>query len=104
VRTEGLSSTSNCVQCHVFRKQEELFAASDFRGLAQHFTKADRHYPGAPPVIPHRVFMRENCTSCHSGPVARPEIRCSHPLRANCRQCHVPVLEASTATLVHLPL
>jgi cytochrome c-type protein NapB len=103
-RTEGLSSTSNCVQCHVFRKEEELFAESDFRGLAQHFTKADRLYAGAPPVIPHRVFMRENCTSCHSGPVARPEIRCSHPQRANCRQCHVPVHEPSTAQLTPVPL
>jgi len=94
-KTEGLSATSNCQQCHVFRRQEEVFAESDFRGVAQQFAKADRLYPGAPPVIPHRVFMRENCTSCHSGPVARPEIRCSHPQRVNCRQCHVPVLEPS---------
>lgn len=89
-RTAGLSETSNCRQCHVFRRGEETFVETDFQGLRQQFAKADRLYPGAPPVIPHRVFMRENCTSCHSGPVARPEIRCSHPLRANCRQCHVP--------------
>lgn len=94
-KTEGLSSTSNCQQCHVFRRQEAVFAESDFAGLKQHFTKADRLYPGAPPVIPHRVFMRENCNSCHSGPISRPEIRCSHPQRANCRQCHVPVVEDS---------
>lgn len=95
-KTEGLSSTSNCQQCHVFRRQEAVFAESDFAGLKQQFAKADRLYPGAPPVIPHRVFMRENCASCHSGPIARPEIRCSHPQRANCRQCHVPVVAAST--------
>jgi hypothetical protein len=37
--------------------------------------------------------MRENCNSCHADPASRPEIRCSHPLRANCRQCHVPADE-----------
>jgi nitrate reductase cytochrome c-type subunit len=94
-RTEGLSATSNCQQCHVFQREKEVFAESDFEGLAQTFVKADRLYPGAPPVIPHRVFMRENCLSCHSGPVARPEIRCTHPQRTHCRQCHVPVTEPS---------
>jgi hypothetical protein len=87
-QTAGLSATSHCQQCHVFRKTEQAFAESDFCGLPQQFAKAERLYPGAPPVIPHRVFMRENCTSCHAGPVARQEIRCSHPTRANCRQCH----------------
>jgi cytochrome c-type protein NapB len=88
-KTAGLSATSHCQQCHVFRQQDELFAESDFQGLPQQLTKAERLYSGAPPIIPHRVFMRENCNSCHSGPVARAEIRCSHPQRANCRQCHV---------------
>jgi cytochrome c-type protein NapB len=90
-RTAGLSSTSNCQQCHAFRRLHAVFAESDFAGLAQRLAKGDRLYQGAPPVIPHRVFMRENCTSCHSGPAVRPEIRCTHPHRANCRQCHVPV-------------
>jgi cytochrome c-type protein NapB len=93
--TKGLGAAARCQQCHVFQRGEEVFRESDFAGLAQHFAKADRLYPGAPPVIPHRVFMRENCTSCHSGPAARPEIRCTHPQRANCRQCHVPVTAAS---------
>jgi cytochrome c-type protein NapB len=95
----GLSATSNCQQCHVFRQWEEVFAESDFAGLTQHFAKADRLYPGAPPVIPHRVFMRENCASCHTGPVARPEIRCTHPQRINCRQCHVPVMDPTAPAL-----
>jgi cytochrome c-type protein NapB len=94
-QTEGLSATSNCQQCHVFQRQASLFVETDFRGLQQELAKADRLYPGAPPVIPHRVFMRENCGACHSGPAARPEIRCSHPLRTNCRQCHVPVESSS---------
>jgi len=87
--TAGLGDTANCRQCHVFRRTDELFAETDFSGLPQKFTGGDRLYPGAPPVIPHRVFMRENCNACHSGPAARPEIRCTHPQRNNCRQCHV---------------
>lgn len=93
--TAGLSHTSNCRQCHVFRHQEQVFAESDFAGLRQQLTEADRLYRGAPPVIPHRVFMRENCNSCHSGQTARPEIRCTHAQRTNCRQCHVPGVTTS---------
>lgn len=87
--TAGLSETANCRQCHVFQRTDELFAETEFVGLAQTFTGGDRLYSTAPPVIPHRIFMRENCLACHSGPAAREEIRCSHPQRANCRQCHV---------------
>lgn len=102
--TAGLSGLSNCQQCHVFRRGEEVFVDSDFAGLAQAFARADRLYPGAPPVIPHPVFMRENCNSCHSGPTARPEIRCAHAQRTNCRQCHVPVREThSLPTLAQSP-
>ena len=43
-----------------------------------------------PPPIPHRLQMRENCLSCHSGPSGVMEIQTRHPERANCRQCHVP--------------
>lgn len=90
--TRGISGTSYCQQCHVFRRSESTFnnSPNDFSGLSQHFVPAERLYPGAPPVIPHRVFMRENCASCHSGPAARLEIVCRHIQRANCRQCHVP--------------
>jgi cytochrome c-type protein NapB len=96
--TKGVSGTSYCQQCHVFRHDDQSFRKldSDFVGLAQHFVPSDRLYPGAPPVIPHRIFMRENCTSCHSGPAARPEIVCKHTQRVNCRQCHVPVAAEST--------
>lgn len=54
----------------------------------------------APPTIPHKTFMRENCTACYSGAAAREEIRTPHPERSRCRQCHVPTLtraEFSTA-------
>jgi cytochrome c-type protein NapB len=104
-QTAGLSADSHCQQCHVFRREVGVFAASDFQGLPQRFAKADRLYPGAPPVIPHEVFMRENCTSCHGGLAARAEIRCSHPKRANCRQCHVPGSEPASPPkfAAHLP-
>jgi len=87
--TRGLSATAKCRQCHVFQRTEELFAQTDFIGLPPTFSGGDHLYPGAPAVIPHPVFMRENCNACHSGPAARPEIRCTHPERSNCRQCHV---------------
>jgi cytochrome c-type protein NapB len=41
----------------------------------------------APPQLPHRVFMRENCDSCH-GVNGRDPIRSSHPWRESCSQCH----------------
>jgi cytochrome c-type protein NapB len=110
VITKGLGGLSNCQQCHAFRSEETalLNEPNDFVGLQQTFRKADRSYAGAPPVIPHREFMRENCTSCHSGPAARLEIRCTHADRANCRQCHVPTVEsdaeaADNLTAISLP-
>src|SRR5688572_23424793 len=39
-RTSGLSGTRNCQQCHVFRRDGELFHENDFAGLSQHFAKA----------------------------------------------------------------
>ena len=89
LHTAGLSAMANCRQCHVFKNSTETFAESDFVGLAQTFGGGETMYEGAPPVIPHPVFMRENCRACHDGPSARPEIRCSHVGRVNCRQCHV---------------
>lgn len=98
--TKGVSGTSYCQQCHAFRRDEKAFLdlENDFAGLTQRFAKAERLYPGAPPTIPHRLFMRENCTSCHSGPVARPEIICRHTERSHCRQCHVPRAAPSEQT------
>ncbi len=89
--TPGMSAHSRCEQCHVFRQTDEVFRANDFVGLAQDLRAGTRLYGGAPPVIPHRIQMRENCGACHTGPAAREEIRCSHPERSRCVQCHVPV-------------
>lgn len=79
----------NCRQCHLFQQSEDLFVASMFAGLPVTIRQGDRLFAGAPPTIPHSLLMRENCLACHSGPSARPEIRCTHPEQQNCRQCHV---------------
>ena len=46
-----------------------------------------RSYEGAPAVIPHTTWMRENCLSCH-GPGGSSALRTSHPSRQSCVQCH----------------
>lgn len=89
--TQGMSSLSRCRQCHVFTRTEGLFVENEFVGLRQDLRRGKRLNPFAPPTIPHKTFMRENCLACHSGPAAREEIRTSHPERALCRQCHVAV-------------
>ncbi len=95
-QTAGMSEFANCRQCHVFRSTDEVFQDSEFVGLAQDFRQGDRHFDGAPPVMPHSAFMRENCQACHTGPSAREQIRCSHPERINCTQCHVEDTSDST--------
>lgn len=87
-QVEYSGATANCRQCHVFERTDDLFVENAFLGL-RHPIRGDRFYEGAPPAIPHRTFMRETCLSCHSGPAARPEIRTTHPERANCKQCHM---------------
>lgn len=94
-RTAGLSAISRCEQCHVFRTTQAVFAANTFTGLRQDLRPGGRLYDGAPPVMPHPAFMRENCRACHTGPAARAEIVCDHPERLRCPQCHVQ--QATTA-------
>jgi len=79
-----------CAQCHVYRTTDAVFRASTFVGIPQDLAAGDRLYDGAPPRIPHPIFMREQCAACHTGETARKEILCSHPERVNCTQCHVP--------------
>lgn len=89
--TEEEGATSRCRQCHVPVLTDDLFSASGFVGLSQDLRPGSRLYPGAPPTIPHKILMRENCAACHQGPGARAQIVTSHPERVRCRQCHVPV-------------
>lgn len=87
--TTGMSAISRCQQCHVSRRGDGFFAETEFAGFAQDLRRGRRLHDLAPPVIPHKVFMRENCQACHTGPAAREEIRTTHPERTRCRQCHL---------------
>ena len=87
--TEKAGGTTRCRQCHVFVSDGSLFVASEYEPLKQDLRYGSRATRGAPPTIPHRTLMRENCVACHDGPGAREEIRTSHPERLRCRQCHV---------------
>lgn len=81
---------TNCTQCHVpqsdLKDDEQHWLANDFEGLATPM-QGDRAYPGAPPTIPHSVWMRDTCLSCH-GPNGQSALRSGHVWRANCLQCH----------------
>ena len=84
---------SMCTQCHAMEKEENEYVSTlgvlpenVFVGLAE-ARFGDRAYEGAPPVIPHAVFMRESCASCH-GVHGATGVRSTHPSRSNCRQCH----------------
>lgn len=92
---------SSCTQCHVeFHSgapfDSEPIAENEFRGLERSGV-GDRVYAGAPPTIPHTLWMRNDCLSCH-GLIARPGLRTTHPWLSNCVQCH-----ASSAELNHVP-
>ena len=96
--TLGMSAFSRCQQCHVFSVADGEFKGNTFAGLSQDLRRGARLNPFAPPTLPHKTFMRENCTACHSGPAAREEIRTDHPERPRCQQCHVPVTTRKTFT------
>ena len=96
--TAGMSAISRCTQCHVFSVTDEVFTANSFAGLRQDLRSGARLNALAPPTLPHKDFMRENCAACHSGPAAREEIRTTHPERVRCTQCHVPVATTTAFT------
>jgi len=77
----------SCVQCHVPVNDDKLFAESNFTGMGKPELN-QRAMMGSPPVIPHKIHMRETCLSCHSGPSAPSAIKTTHPERINCLQCH----------------
>ena len=83
---------ANCTQCHVESQAAELEKAplseNTFVGKPAPFG-GRRAWNGAPPVVPHAVFMRETCVSCH-GPGGAEPIRTTHAWRTNCLQCHAP--------------
>ena len=86
---------ASCTQCHVVAEApmpgptlapDATFATNTFVGLASPVA-GPRAWDIAPPVIPHRQFMRERCMSCH-GPNGRDAMRSTHPDRQQCVQCH----------------
>lgn len=84
----------SCVQCHVVaidpRPDVDTppILANDFVGVAAPHG-GERAWPGAPPTIPHRTWMRERCDSCH-GPRGALGMKSTHPWRQSCTQCHAP--------------
>ncbi len=96
-RTPAMSHPfmSSCTQCHAPSEGLDIAVRSGTTGLVvknefrgnKRSGKGQRAYPGAPPTLPHRVWMRQNCMSCH-GPGMPDAIVTSHPQRSNCLQCH----------------
>lgn len=98
--TAGMSALSRCEQCHVFSPEgPQPWRGNSFAGLRRDLRRGQRLHALAPPVIPHAVFMRENCQACHAGPAAREEIRTTHPERRNCQQCHVEQVTVASLSL-----
>lgn len=79
----------NCQQCHI-RADESIkpFRKNAFVGLKEP-AALSLPQPYGPPLIPHRVFMREDCLICHDDPTREEVIQTTHPERKNCQQCHV---------------
>jgi nitrate reductase cytochrome c-type subunit len=77
----------NCMQCHAMKTAQDNFRGIDWPSPKTPAIKR-ASLPGGPPPMPHKLDHRENCAACHTGPAAPLEIRCSHPERLNCIQCH----------------
>lgn len=87
---------ASCTQCHVAtRTAVTKTAPSSAAQAPNRFAAAgspshgERAYRGAPPVIPHSTWMREECLACH-GPAGAAGLHTRHPERQSCTQCHAP--------------
>ncbi len=78
-----------CMQCHVKPVTDELFTEIDWVSVMLPLLGRSA-LSGSPPPVAHSLQMRENCIACHVGPGTVVTIRVEHPMRGNCRQCHVP--------------
>jgi cytochrome c-type protein NapB len=90
VSLPGRGADDVCRQCHAPAAARAPAPAADWRAAAWP-RPVGRTPEGGPPPIPHDLQLRGNCLACHAGPSAVAEIRTTHPERADCRQCHVPV-------------
>jgi len=97
IRTPAMSHhyMSSCTQCHALSEGLSIVVRSGTTGLVvenkfdgnKSSGKGSRAFEGAPPTIPHRIWLRQNCSSCHG--VGMPDaIVTPHPQRSNCLQCH----------------
>lgn len=97
---------TNCQQCHAPAASSPfstvLAVHNTFEGLPAPF-EGPRAWPGAPPIVPHSTFMRDNCLACH-GPTALPGLRTTHPERQQCLQCHAPSAELNQAVVAQSTL
>jgi nitrate reductase cytochrome c-type subunit len=84
---------TNCNQCHL--PSAPAFTALSADPVESTWHGLDTPLDGtratvvAPPTMPHRLFLRESCLSCHSQNSPYQSLRCPHPERSNCNQCHV---------------
>jgi cytochrome c-type protein NapB len=87
---------ANCTQCHVeggnAASPSDRIPANSFVGRRPSGYGGTRAWAGAPPVIPHTLFMRVNCVSCH-GEFGYDGWRPDHLSRTNCAQCHASAAE-----------
>lgn len=90
------ATLTNCTQCHVEADPERSvpspLAGTTFEGRRASGYGGTRAWAGAPPTMPHSLFMRTNCVSCH-GEFGYDGWRPDHLDRSNCVQCHAPAAE-----------
>ncbi|MBL9119113.1 MAG: hypothetical protein JNL80_04270 [Phycisphaerae bacterium] len=90
------ATLTNCTQCHVEADPAHdvpaSLAVSTFEGRRASGYGGTRAWAGAPPTMPHSLFMRTNCVSCH-GEFGYDGWRPDHLDRSNCIQCHAPAAE-----------
>lgn len=102
---------TNCIQCHAPSVGPSSTWSGPPPGFAEPALKnaftgtgspgtGKRAYLGAPPVLPHTTWMRQNCLSCHTDGGSSP-IKTSHPTRQNCLQCHAPNSTLEQSPLTH---
>jgi nitrate reductase (cytochrome), electron transfer subunit len=86
---------TSCTQCHlagkpIFTELESENVDTSWKGLETPLEGTRAHLV-APPTMPHRKFLREDCQSCHSHQSPLVSMRGPHPERSSCTQCHVAV-------------
>ncbi len=101
----------SCTQCHVSMQSpvpsldspqlSDILTENSFQGRETPANQP-RAWPGAPPVVPHRTLMRNDCMSCH-GPNGLFALRTPHPERQSCTQCHVPSADNDQRQFVASP-